>query len=155
MTSIARRLSLGGLAAIFLVIWNAGNHRNAAQAQPRPSLTATRFYTGPDGQTHAEEVELKLAAARVGVDQSEALNATRLQFARRHPGNVDDWHTTRSHQYAITLTGRGEFEVAEGKKVTLEPGHVFLVDDLTGKGHITRTLGNEDWTVMVVNLTNP
>ncbi len=95
---------------------------------------------------------MKLAAGRAGMEQSEALNATRLQFARRHPGSVEDWHTTRNRQYAITLSGRGEFEVAGGEKIALEPGHVFLVEDLTGKGHITRTLGNEDWTVMVINL---
>jgi hypothetical protein len=149
MTYISRLVPLV-IAAILLVL--SGSHRNWAKAQTLPSITATRFYTGPDGQTHAEEVELKLATARAGMDQSEALNATRLQFARRRPGTVDDWHTTRNRQYAITLSGRGEFEVAGGKKVALEVGHVFLVEDLTGKGHITRTLGSEDWTVMVVNM---
>lgn len=44
----------------------------------------------------------------------------------------------------ITLSGRGEIEVAGGKKIPLVPGHVELIEDTTGKGHITLVLGSED-----------
>jgi hypothetical protein len=44
----------------------------------------------------------------------------------------------------ITLSGRGEIEVAGGQKISVEPGHIELAEDLTGKGHITRVMGSED-----------
>jgi hypothetical protein len=44
----------------------------------------------------------------------------------------------------ITLSGRGEIEVAGGKKISIEPGHIDLVEDTAGKGHITRVMGTED-----------
>jgi hypothetical protein len=31
-----------------------------------------------------------------------------------------------------------------GKKIPIEPGHIDLVEDVTGKGHITRVTGTED-----------
>jgi hypothetical protein len=57
---------------------------------------------------------------------------------------VSDWHTAPRRQYVITLSGRGEIELAGGKKIALEPGHIELAEDLTGKGHITRVVGTED-----------
>ena len=44
----------------------------------------------------------------------------------------------------ITLTGRAELEVAGGKKIAIGPGHVDLVEDVTGKGHITKVTGTEE-----------
>jgi hypothetical protein len=51
----------------------------------------------------------------------------------------------------ITLTGRGEIEVSDGKKVVLEPGRVVLVEDTAGKGHVSRAL-TADWTAVFVQL---
>jgi len=57
---------------------------------------------------------------------------------------VADWHTAPRRQYVITLTGQGEIEVAGGKKISIQPGHIDLVEDVTGKGHITKVTGTED-----------
>jgi hypothetical protein len=40
--------------------------------------------------------------------------------------------------------------MAGGKKFVNNPGQVVFADDLTGKGHITRTLGTEDWISVAV-----
>jgi hypothetical protein len=34
--------------------------------------------------------------------------------------------------------------VAGGKKIAVGPGHVDLVEDTTGKGHITKVTGADD-----------
>jgi hypothetical protein len=54
----------------------------------------------------------------------------------------------------ITLSGYGEVEVAGGKKIHLEPGHIDLVEDLTGKGHITRTTGTEEQVTLTLPLSD-
>jgi quercetin dioxygenase-like cupin family protein len=116
-----------------------------AATQQRGPLTVTRLYTGPDGQTHAEEIALKLMP-RQGAelqDQSEVFKAASGRFVRAAPGFFEDWHHPERRQYLITLSGHGEIEVAGGQKVQLLPGRILLVEDVTGKGHRTRTIGSE------------
>ena len=59
------------------------------------------------------------------------------------PGRFSDWHPGPQHQYIINLSGTGQLEVAEGK-VDLPPGSMEYIDDLTGKGHTTRTTSTVD-----------
>jgi hypothetical protein len=131
------------LACCFALGWCA----HVLTAQRHTPVTFTRLYTGPDGQTHAEEItvaKLTPDPARSGLEASENIKVTGLQFARTSPGWVKDWHTAERHQYIVTLSGRGEIEVAGGRKIALEPGRIVLAEDATGKGHISRTLGTED-----------
>jgi quercetin dioxygenase-like cupin family protein len=82
------------------------------------------------------------------------INATGVQFSRRPPAPSSDWHTGPKRQYVITLSGLGEIEVADGKKVAVGPGHINLIEDTTGKGHITRNLGPEDRVVVTIPLAD-
>jgi hypothetical protein len=68
-------------------------------------------------------------------------------YAHKDSGTV----AAHARRYVITLSGRGEIELAGGQKIMLEPGHVLLAEDLTGKGHIARAL-TADWTAMFVQL---
>jgi quercetin dioxygenase-like cupin family protein len=52
----------------------------------------------------------------------------------------------------VVLSGRGEVEVAGGKKVQLAPGRVVLAEDVTGKGHVTRIGPDEDLVMLLVPL---
>jgi quercetin dioxygenase-like cupin family protein len=114
----------------------------------------TRLFTGPDGQTHAGETEVKLMASITvaGEERSEMFKASGTQLVRWSPGHVQDWHHPSHRQYAVTLSGRGEIELGGGQKMRLDPGRIVLAEDLTGKGHITRTLGKEDWVFLLVPL---
>ena len=113
----------------------------------------TRLYTGTDGQTHAEEMEAKFTAS--GRNEVFKLLATRgAELHRAAPGSVIDWHTAPRRQYVITLTGHGELELAGGQKIPVGPGHIELVEDTTGKGHITRVTGNEDRITLQLPVTD-
>jgi hypothetical protein len=112
-------------------------------AQTRKPVMMTRLYTGPDNQTHAEEIEVKFAGGGSG-NVFKMLPVTGAELHRGLPGSVADWHTAPRRQYVITLSGRGEIEVAGGKKFPIEPGNIDLVEDVTGKGHITKVTGTED-----------
>jgi hypothetical protein len=101
------------------------------------------MFTGADNQTHAEEIEAKFALTG-GRDVAQLTKITGAELHRGKAGSVQDWHPAPQRQYVITLSGRGEIEVAGGKKIPLEPGHIELAEDLTGKGHITRVIGSED-----------
>ncbi len=151
MTSITRQLAVVALVAVFLVVWRAHTDRDVAVAQTRKPIMMTRIYTGPDGLSHAEEVEMKLTDGRT----SEMMKATGVEFSRRAPGPASDWHTGPRRQFVITLSGRAELEVAGGRKVAVGPGHINLIEDTTGKGHITHNLGTEDRVVVTIPLATP
>jgi len=132
-------LVIGGLC--FAAGLAAG--RDVASAQARKAVFVTRMYTGPDNLTHTEEVEATFATT-TGRNVAQLMKITGAELHRTAAGSVQDWHTAPQRQYVITLSGRGEIEVAGGKKIALEPGHIELAEDLTGKGHITRAIGSED-----------
>jgi quercetin dioxygenase-like cupin family protein len=131
---------IGAVLAALLVVMASAQTGSAPKHKP---LMMTRLYTGPDGQTHFEETEAKFT---VGGNNEvfKLLAITGAELHRAAPGTVIDWHTAPRRQYVITLSGQGEIEVAGGKKFTVGPGHIDLVEDTTGKGHITRVTGNED-----------
>jgi quercetin dioxygenase-like cupin family protein len=120
------------LAGLIGFIAHAQTQRAAAPQAHKPAYM-TRIFTGPDGLAHAEEVEINL-------DPSGAfkMNATGAELHRMSPSANADWHVGPRRQYVITLKGTGELEVSGGKKIPLGPGQIDLIEDLTGKGHITR-----------------
>ena len=132
------------LAGCFLVVLPAHINNDVAAAQGRKPITVTRIYTGVDGQTHAEEIGVKLLPGGAMGELSEMMKVTGLQFRRTPSNYVVDWHPAPQRQYVITLSGRGEIELAGGKKIPLDPGHILLAEDVTGKGHISRGVGTED-----------
>lgn len=145
MRSMIRYLAIVALVGLFVVLWKS--HTDVAVAQTPKTIMMTRIYTGPDGQSHAEEIAMKMNG---GV--SEMMKATGAQFSRRPPGPASDWHVGPRRQFVITLSGRAELEVAGGKKVAVGPGHINLIEDTTGKGHITHNLGPDDRIVVTIPL---
>jgi hypothetical protein len=144
-------LIAAGLAALFVLVSAA---QTGDGSQKHKAVMMTRLFTGPDGQTHAEEIEAKFAAGSATNPFSKLMGITGAELHRAAPGTVQDWHNAPRRQYVITLSGQGEVEVAGGKKIHLGPGHIDLVEDTTGKGHITRTLGNEERVTLTLPLSD-
>ena len=85
---------------------------------------------------------------------TEMIKATGVEFSRRPPGSSNEFHTGPKRQFVITLSGRAELEIAGGQKVAVGPGHINLIEDTTGKGHITRNLGPEDRIAITIPLAD-
>ena len=88
-----------------------------AAAQERTPIKVTRIYTGEDGQTHAEELEVPLMQGRATTELSEPVAVTSVQFRRNSPDYFIDWHTAPRRQYVITLAGESEVEIGDGTKI--------------------------------------
>ena len=152
MRSTVRWPIILGLVGLLVLILRVQTKRDVVLAQTRKPLFITRLYTGPDGQTHAEEIEAKFTASPGEV--FKMMGVTGAELHRAAPGTVSDWHVGPRRQYVITLSGRGELEVAGGKKISVEPGHIELIEDTTGKGHITRVTGTEDRVTLQLPLAD-
>ena len=143
MRSLTRLLAIGALGGGFLLGWFA--HAGVADAQTRKPIMMTRIYTGPDGLSHSEQVEMKLTP-----NGTSTMKASSIEFSSRPTGPVSDWHTGPRRQFVITLSGRAELEVANGQKVPIGPGNINLIEDTTGKGHTTHNI--EDRIVATIPL---
>ena len=141
-----------GLLGFSLLMQPAQSAETGAAAQKHKPVIITRLYTGPDGQTHAEEIEAKFAPAG-GNDVYRLMANAGAELHRAPPGRVADWHTAPRRQYVLTISGHGEIELMGGKKIEVGPGNIELAEDLTGKGHITRTVGTEDRVTIQIPLS--
>jgi hypothetical protein len=112
-------------------------------AEAHKPIFMSRLYAGPDNQDRAEQTELVFSPGKPA-DAFKLMPVTGGEIHRTPGGTFEDWHPTAKRQYVITLAGQGEMEVAGGKKVLLQPGTIELIEDRTGKGHITRTTSSED-----------
>ena len=138
MTLKSRVLVAMALVTAFILGWSVrgGLDVVSAQGTPKP-IMMTRIYTGTDGLSHSERVEMKLTP-----NGTSTMKATGVEFSSRPAAPAGDWHTGPRRQFVITLSGRAELEVANGQKVPIEPGNINLIEDTTGKGHITHNIAD-------------
>ena len=141
---------LGFVVLVSLAVVSSASHVAAQQHE----TTITRLYTGADGQSHAEDTEIawRPAQLRAELNDSESVKATAAQFLRWPRGFVWEGHPASKRQYVVIVSGRGEVDVAGGKKVQLAPGRVLRAEDVTWNGHTPRVGADEDLVMLLVPL---
>ena len=117
----------------------------------------TRIYADPDGESHFDEVAVALdvndfAPPAPPINVSTPIPAAQLVFVTLPPGWYGDWHPTPRRQYWVQIAGQIDVEVSDGEVRRFNPGDVGLVEDVTGKGHLTRALGQDEVQGMFVQL---
>ena len=103
-----------------------------------------RIFTDADGESHFEDLEVQTDQPSNGSTLSELIPATGVIFRQSPSDQFIDWHPAPRRQFVITLSGRAEVEASDGEIRQIGPGTIMLAEDTTGKGHITRGIGNED-----------
>jgi quercetin dioxygenase-like cupin family protein len=94
-----------------------------------------RIYATADGESHIEDLVL---ARNVGpVDITQMTAGVYTGSGARAP----DWHTAPRKQFAINMTGELEVEITNGTRRKIGAGDLVFLEDVTGKGHVTRALG--------------
>jgi hypothetical protein len=97
-----------------------------------------RVYTGSDGESHFEDVTPDQFA-----EIANNLGTGPVNVNRRASPSFSDYHNAPRRQYVVNMSGTAEFEVADGTVRRLFPGDVLLAEDITGHGHIARSIGDE------------
>lgn len=101
-------------------------------------MQIVRVYSGDDGESHFEDLTPDQFAEMVN-----RVGPGDITINRRPSPNFSDYHTAPRRQYVINLAGIAEFETADGAVRRLYPGDVLVAEDLTGHGHIARSIGDE------------
>ena len=95
------------------------------------------IYVDAKGETHFRDIEVKWVEERDFSKFSERLKATGIIF-RETSGDYDlDWHPAPRRQYIINLDGGVKITASDGESRLIGVGEVILVEDTTGKGHLS------------------
>jgi hypothetical protein len=133
---------------------------SALGQQPKPpggegQVAYTRLYAGPDGVSHFSGEELILARVPGG-QGLEALAVNRIgdakgvTFAQLKAGATEDWHVAPQRILMLCVQGEVEITAGDGQKRRLRPGQLMLLEDTTGKGHITHAVGPHDHVALAI-----
>jgi hypothetical protein len=145
-----RSLSLALILAFLVTVAT-----KRAIAQEHAPVTVTRLYTGADGMSHFERVPVKFSSVPGSpstIAQSDEISTTKTYIERVAPGFFEDWHNADVRRYVVTISGRAEIEVAGNQKFVAQPGELVLAEDLTGKGHRFRVVGDSDWVALFLDM---
>lgn len=115
-------------------------------------MKITRLYTGSDNESHFEDVEIELEDAGDIGHLSEKLEATGIIFRRTDPDYHYTWHNAPQRQYIIMLDGAADVEIGDETIRRFSTGDVLLVEDTTGRGHISRAVDNQPRTSVFITL---
>ncbi len=122
-----------------------------------PAQRYLLIYSDEAGESHFRDVEVPLSGDAFAppappLFTSERVEAERTLFFHAPVGWFGDWHPTPARQYFIALSGDLEVHVSDGEVRHVRGGDVVLLEDLTGRGHTTRVIGDEPACAAVVQL---
>jgi quercetin dioxygenase-like cupin family protein len=118
----------------------------------------TRIYCDVDGESHFDDISVNVAPVDFA-PPAPPLYMTAPQKAERTilctiPSEWDgDWHPSPHRQFFIQLSGELEVEVSDGEKRRFSAGSLVLLEDTTGKGHLTREISSTGVDAVFVQLT--
>jgi hypothetical protein len=86
------------------------------------------------------------------LDVSELTRAAKCGFLRVPRGWSGELHPSPSRMWVFFLSGEMEFEASDGERRPGIPGKAILLEDTTGKGHLSRVVGTTDAILAVVQV---
>jgi hypothetical protein len=115
-------------------------------------MKITRLFTGSDGESRFEDIDIPLEDQGSIGRLSAPLPATGIIFRETNPDYDYDWHPAPQRQYIIMLEGELEIEAGDGTKRHFSSGDILLVEDTTGRGHRSRTTNQQVRKTIFVTL---
>jgi hypothetical protein len=98
------------------------------------------LYEDADGISHFRDVEIDWVDERHSSKLSATLPASGIIF-RETSGDYDlDWHPAPRRQYIINLDAGVQITASDGETRIIGAGEVLLVEDTTGKGHLSKAV---------------
>jgi hypothetical protein len=98
------------------------------------------LYVDAEGETHFRDIEIDWVEERPGGKLSRRLPAAGIIF-RETAGDYDlDWHPAPRRQYIINLDAGVRITASDGESRIIGAGEVILVEDTSGKGHLSQAV---------------
>ncbi len=113
------------------------------------------LYADKDGNSHWRDVEVALrersfAPPAQNILISEPEMAKSLLFLRLKAGWDEPVHPTPIRQTLICVAGAVQVTASDGEAREIGPGDIWRMEDLSGKGHHSRVVSEDDFEAVVV-----
>ena len=115
-------------------------------------MRVTRVYTGSDGESHFEDLEIPLTDHGPIGRLSAFIPATGLILRETGPEYDYDWHPAPRRQAILMLAGAVDIEIGDGTIRRFGPGTILFAEDTTGRGHVSRAVDGQSRTSVFVTL---
>ncbi len=116
-------------------------------------MHVTRIFTGDDGESHFEDIDIPLTDLGPIGAMSRLIEATGLVLRETGSDYDLDFHNAPRRQFVVMLSGgQVEIEVGDGTRRRLGPGSLLLAEDTTGRGHISRAVDDEPRVSIFITL---
>jgi len=115
-------------------------------------MKLTKVYSDEQGESHFSEIEISLEDRGEIGRLSERYAVGDVIFRENDKDYDFDWHCAPQRQYIVLLDGEIEIETSDGEKRCFRGGDILLVEDVTGKGHKTRTINNQPRRSLFITL---
>ncbi|MDE2930699.1 MAG: hypothetical protein OXQ27_07220 [Chloroflexota bacterium] len=114
-------------------------------------MKIVRLYSGDDGESHFEDVEIELHPAGSG-RYSQLFKGDGVIFREVEGDYSLEFHTAPKRQLVVNLTGHVDLEVGDGTVRRMGPGSILLAEDHTGRGHKSNAVEGEPRTCLFIPL---
>ncbi len=101
------------------------------------------LYADANGETHFRDMEIQWVKETRGGKQSKVFSATGVIFHEVPPDYDGKWHQAPRRQYVINLDAGTVLTASDGESHIIGAGEVILVEDTSGKGHLSETVGGK------------
>jgi len=118
-------------------------------------VTYRRIYTDAQGESHFDVVTVEQTLARAAPPAapfyvSGDRPASKYRFYTFPPGWIGELHPAPARQFLALMSGAVEMETTDGTVGQFAPGDLVLLEDTSGRGHVTRNIGEGYATYLVV-----
>jgi hypothetical protein len=101
------------------------------------------LYEDADGISHFRDREIEWIEQRHSSQLSKRFPATGLIFRKVSPDYDLDWHPAPRRQYIVNLDAGVQITASDGEARIIGPGEIVLVEDVSGKGHLSKAVGGK------------
>jgi len=101
------------------------------------------LYADASGQSHFRDIEIEWTEENRAGKFSRCLPATGIIFREVQPRYELDWHPAPRRQYIINLDAGVEITASDGESRIIAAGEVILVEDTSGKGHLSKAVAGQ------------
>ncbi len=98
------------------------------------------LYTDASGESHFRDIQVDWVEERRGSQLSRRFPATGIIFRQVPPAYDLDWHPAPRRQYIINLDAGVQLTASDGESRVIGAGEVILVEDTTGRGHLSKAV---------------
>jgi|SRR5437660_7836896 len=119
--------------------------------------TYTRLYADEQGESHFEDIKVDFTSTDYAppappLNLSVFTPATQFGFMSAPANWSSDWHPSSARNMFFVLSGEWEVTASDEETRRFPAGSALLVEDTTGKGHLSRVISPTDSLAAFVQL---